>query len=53
MVLEPNSEGMKRLTPAFTAASIRRSCFDRAREARVETTASWPSRADESESRLS
>jgi hypothetical protein len=44
-VLEPNSEGMKRLTWALAAASTKRSWVAIAMEARVETTASWPWRA--------
>ena len=44
-VLEPNSEGMKRLIEALVAASIRSSCLSKAVEARVETRASWPLRA--------
>jgi len=44
-VLEPNSEGMKRLTWALAAASTRRSWVAMALEATVEIRASWPVRA--------
>jgi len=51
--LEPNSEGMKRLTWALAAASTRGSCVAIATEARVETRASCPLRALVRESRES
>ena len=37
-----NSEGMKRLTPAATAASINGSWVPIARVGKAEMTASWP-----------
>ncbi len=39
-VLDPNSEGRKRLMPALPAASTRRSCWSMTAEPRVDTRAS-------------
>lgn len=50
-VLRPNSEGMKRLTPAASAASASTFWPATAGVATAETTACWPCRAAVRESR--
>ena len=53
VVLLPNSEGMNRFTPAAIAASMILVWVSRAWLATFETIASWPLRADLSDSKES